>query len=108
MIDLFKKVIWYTMEGACTVLLYIVKYLPGAQETINEEVRRDPILLMGVPDHFKKHKMCEEAVEAYPWLLYHVPLHFRMQEMYEKAIENHYPYILFLIILGPKGYVIRW
>ena len=96
------------MEGACTVLLYIVKYLPGAQETINEEVRRDPILLMGVPDHFKKHKMCEEAVEAYPWLLYHVPLHFRMQEMYEKAVENHYPYILFLIILGPKGYVIRW
>ena len=79
-----------------------------AQETINEEVRRDPILLMGVPDHFKKHKMCEEAVEAYPWLLYHVPLHFRMQEMYEKAVENHYPYILFLIILGPKGYVIRW
>ena len=33
---------------------------------INEEVRRKRFLLMGVPDHFMMHEMCEEVVEAYP------------------------------------------
>ena len=69
MIDLFKKVIWYAIEGTCAVLLYILKYIPGAQEMINEEVRRKPFLLMGVPDHFRKQEMCEEVAEASPWLL---------------------------------------
>ena len=97
MIDLFKMVVWYTtwytIEGTCTVLFYILKYIPGAQVMINEEMRREPILLilfymlkyipgaqdmineevrrdtilvMSVSDDFKKQEMCEEAVEAYP------------------------------------------
>ena len=77
MINLLKMIIWYAIEGTRAVLLYILKYIPGAQEMINEEVRRNPSLLMGVPDHFKKHEMREEAVEAYPWLLHNVSLHFR-------------------------------
>ena len=107
MINLFKNVFWYTIEGTCAVLLYILKYIPGAQGAINEEVRGEPFLLIGVPDHFKKQEMCEEAVEKKPWLLHHVPLYFRMQEMCEKAVENRYPGNLFLIILRPKGCVIR-
>ena len=95
MIELFKTVIWcitcVTIGGTCTVLWYTLKYIQGAQEIINEEVRRKPILLMGVPDHFKKQEMCEEEVEACPWLLHHVPLRFRTQEMRVKAVENYYP-----------------
>ena len=93
MIDLFKMVIWHTIEGTCAVLLYILKYIPGAQEMINEEVHRKPSLLMDVPDHFKRQEMCEEAVEKKPWLLHHVPLCFRTQEMCEKDVENYYPLI---------------
>ena len=63
MINLFKNVFWYTIEGTCAVLLYILKYIPGTQEEFNEEVRREPILLMYVPDHFKTQEMCEEAVK---------------------------------------------
>ena len=66
MIDLFENVFWYTIEVPCTVLLYILKYIPGAQEEFNEEVRREPILLMYVPDHFKTQEMCEEVVEKNP------------------------------------------
>ena len=91
MINSFKKVIGYTIKGTCPVLLYILKYIPGIQEVINEKVRRKSFLLMGVLDHFKKQEMCEKANEACPWLLYRVPLHFRAQEMCEKAVENHYP-----------------
>ena len=54
---------WYTTEGTCAVLFYILKYIPGAQEVINEEVRRKPFLLINVPDHLKTQEMCEEAVE---------------------------------------------
>ena len=32
MIDLFKNAFWYIIEGACTVLLYMLKYVPGVQE----------------------------------------------------------------------------
>ena len=63
MINLFKNVFWYTIEGTCAVLLYILKYIPGTQEEFNEEVRREPILLMYIPDHFKTQEMCEEAVK---------------------------------------------
>ena len=66
MIDLFENVFWYTIKVPCTVLLYILKYIPGAQEEFNEEVRREPILLMYVPDHFKTQEMCEEVVEKNP------------------------------------------
>ena len=84
MINLFKNVFWYTIEGTCAVLLYILKYIPGTQEEFNEEVRREPILLMYVPDHFKTQEMCEEAVKKKSWLLHHVPPCFRTQEMCEK------------------------
>ena len=44
MIDSFKKVIGYIIEGACNVLSYILKYIPGTQEACNKEVRRKPRL----------------------------------------------------------------
>ena len=53
-------------EPILLILFYMLKYIPGAQDMINEEVRRDTILVMSVSDDFKKQEMCEEAVEAYP------------------------------------------
>ena len=87
MINSFKKVIWYTIEGTCTVLMYILKYIPGTQEVINEEVRKKRRLLKLIPDQ----KMCNEVVEKRPWMLHHVPLCFKTHEMCFKVVENYYP-----------------
>ena len=38
MIDLFKNVFWDIIERVCTVLLHMLKYVPGAQEAYEEEV----------------------------------------------------------------------
>ena len=92
-IDLFKNVFWYIAEGACTVLLYMLKYVPGTQEAYDEAVacrRRPPPwiylirikakdvdieshFLSFVPDRFKTREMCEKAVKKYLWLLKYVP-----------------------------------
>ena len=40
MIDLFKNVFWYIIEGACTVLLHMLKYVAGFQEVYDEAVAR--------------------------------------------------------------------
>ena len=40
----------------------MLKYNPGAQETYDEAVARNPCMLRRVPDHFKKQEMCENAV----------------------------------------------
>ena len=93
MIDLFKNVFWYIIEGACTVLLYILKYVPGVQEAYDEAVagRRSPLpeiylisikakhvdleprFLPLVPNCFKTREVCEKAVKKYLWLLKYVP-----------------------------------
>ena len=79
MIDLFKNIFWYIIEKACTVLLYMLKYVPGVQEAYDEAVacRRslltgiylirikakdvdiEPRFLPFVPDRFKIREMCE-------------------------------------------------
>ena len=91
--DLFKDVFWYITEGACTVLLYMLKYVQGTQEAYDEAVacRRRPLpwiylicikakdvdieshFLPFVPDRFKTREMCEKAVKKYLWLLKYVP-----------------------------------
>ena len=57
MIDLFKKVIGYIIEGTCTVLSYIVKYTlvvgPWAQEELNKVVLINPLSFTYIPDIFK-------------------------------------------------------
>ena len=40
MIDLFKNTFWYIIEGACTVLLHMLKYVPVVQEAYDEAVVR--------------------------------------------------------------------
>ena len=65
-VELFKIAIWCTIDGTHAVVLYILKYIPGVQEVINTEVRRERLLLEHVPDHFKKQEMCEQAVEKKP------------------------------------------
>ena len=92
MIDLFKNVFWYIIEGACTVLLYMLKYVPGVQEAYDEavalrhrsplwiylirikakDVDIEPRFLIFVPDHFKTRRMCEKAVKKHLWLLKYV------------------------------------
>ena len=93
MINLFKNVSWYIIEGACTVLLYMLKYVPAVQQVHDEAVvcRRSPLpeiylicikakdvdieqrFLPFVPDYFKTREMCDKAVRKYPWLLQFVP-----------------------------------
>ena len=95
MIDMFKNEFWYIIEGACTVLLHMLKYVPGAQEAYDEAVARryrpllemylipikevlkkvdiEPPFLPLVSDHFKTREMCEKAVEKYLRLLKYVP-----------------------------------
>ena len=93
MINLFKNVFWYVIEGACSVLLYMLKYVLGDQETYDEAVvchRRslpwtylicikakdvdiEPCFLPLVPDRFKTRETCEKAIKKYLWLLKYVP-----------------------------------
>ena len=92
MIDLFKNVFWYIIEGACTVLLYMLKDVLDFQEAYDEAVVRccrplpwiylirirakdvfiEPRFLPLVPDRFKTREMCEKAVKKYLWLLKYV------------------------------------
>ena len=106
-IDLFKMVIWYTIEGTRAGLLYTLKYVPGAQEVINEEVRREPFLLEHVPDHFKKQEMCEEAVEKSHGSCTILLFALGCRRCVKKLSKIITPLDLFLIILRPKGCVIR-
>ena len=42
MIELFKNIFWYTIEGAFTALLYMLKYVRGVQEAFDEAVYSEP------------------------------------------------------------------
>ena len=88
MIDLFKKVIWYMIEGTCTLLTHILKYIPGVQEACNKEVCRDARSLEFVPDCFKTQEMCNEVVESDPYTLNFVPDCYKTQGRCEKLIEK--------------------
>ena len=51
------------------------------------------------PDHFKRHRMCNKAVEDEPETLEYAPNYFKAQELCERAIENE-PYSLKFV---PEG-----
>ena len=80
MIDLFKNIFWYIIEGVSTVLLRMLKYVPGGQEAYDEVARREPLLLEYVPDWLKLQKMCNEAVRNKPSMIYFVPDQYRTNE----------------------------
>ena len=86
MIDLFKNIFWYIIEGVCTVLLRMLKYVPRSQEAYDEVVRTEPPLLEYVPDWVKSQKMCNEAVPNKPSMIYFVPDQYRTQEMCNEAV----------------------
>ena len=93
MIDLFKNVFWYIIDGAWTIFLYMLKYVAEVQEAYDEvatyrlrprpwiylirikakDVYIEPCFLTYVPDCFKIWEMCEKAVKKYLWLLKYVP-----------------------------------
>ena len=62
MIGLFKNAFWYIIDGTCTVLLHMLKYVPGTQEACNKEVRMEPFSLGFALKHLKMQGMCNEAV----------------------------------------------
>ena len=88
MIGLFKNAFWYIIEGTCTVLLHMLKYVPGMQEMCDEVVCRKPHSLELIPDIFKTQEMCDEAIGVDPYALWYVPGHLRMREMFERVVEN--------------------
>ena len=55
--DLLKNAFLYTIEGMCTALLHMLKYIPGVQEMYEEAVIRNPHKLKFVPDYFKTQKI---------------------------------------------------
>ena len=49
--------------------------------------------MMAVPDHFKTHKLCNEAVRREPRLLAYAPDHLKIQGICSKAVRRE-PYVL--------------
>ena len=96
----------------------MLKYNPGAQETYDEAVARNPCMLRRVPDHFKKQEMCENAVRMnsgrekfrtpcglllpMPSILFFIPDHLKTRETCEKAVEKIYGGEMSLMTLRPK------
>ena len=39
MINLIKNVFWYIIGRTCTVLLFMLEYVPGAQEAYDEALK---------------------------------------------------------------------
>ena len=75
--DLFQNAFLYiierTIEGTCTVMLHMLKYVPGVQGVHDEAVDIGTYPLAYVPDHFKTQERCIKAVEEDPWQLLDVP-----------------------------------
>ena len=65
----------------------LLKYIPGAQETYDEAVARNPYKLKFVPDYFKTQGMCTKALEEDPLSLQYVPNHLKTKEMCDKAVD---------------------
>ena len=55
---------------------------------MQRDVRNNPWMLYDVPDHFKTHEMCNEAVRREPFTLYYGPYHLKTQEICDKAVEE--------------------
>ena len=104
MISLFKNTFWYIIEGVCTVLLRMLKYVPVVQEAYDEAVARHYSPLIGIyllpmsglffiTDHFKTQKMYNKEMDIEPRFLPLVAARLKTQEMCEKAVEK-YPWLL--------------
>ena len=104
MISLFKNTFWYIIEGVCTALLRMLKYVPGVQEAYDEAVARHYSPLIGIyllpmsglffiTYHFKTQKMYNKEMDIEPRFLPLVAAHLKTQEMCEKAVEK-YPWLL--------------
>ena len=104
MIDLFKNAFSYIIEGTCTVLLHILKYVSGVQEASDEVVARHYRLLLEIyllpmsglffiPDHLKTQEMCNKEVNIEPCFLALVPYRLKAQGMCDKAMQNK-PWLL--------------
>ena len=104
MIYLFKNAFWYIIEETCTVLLHMLKYVPGVQEACDETVARHyrPLLeiyllpmsgLFLIPDHLKTQEMWNEKVEIEPRFLTLVPDRLKTQGMCDNAVQNR-PWLL--------------
>ena len=102
MFDLFERVILY-------ILSYILKYIPGAKEACNKEVRRKLRSLAFVFDqavrrrprkHFsndlKDQGICEWVVYKNPRMLEYVPDDFKTREIWDNAMMED-PYSLQLV-----------
>ena len=102
MIDLFKNALWYIIKGACTVLLHMLKYVPGVQgvhETVSirpryltfvldQAVSRTPWGLKHVSDDLKDKWICEWVIHKNPRMLKYVPDHFETREMCDDAVGD--------------------
>ena len=104
MISLFKNTFWYIIEGVCTVLLRMLKYVPGVQEAYDEAVGRHYSPLIGIyllpmsglffiTDHLKTQEMYNKEMDIEPRFLPLVAARLKTQGMCEKAVEK-YPWLL--------------
>ena len=77
MSDLFIYVFWHnierTIEGTCTVMLHMLKYIPGVQGVHDEVVGIGAYPLVYVADCFNTQRMRIKAAEEDPWQLRDVP-----------------------------------
>ena len=114
MISLFKNTVWYIIEGVCTVLLRMLKYVPEVQEAYEEEMVRHcrsllEIYLLSmsglffIPDHLKTQEMCKKEMDIEPRFLPLVPACLETQETCEKA-GGKYPWLLKYV---PNWFVTR-
>ena len=88
MIDLFKNIFWYIIEGACTVLLYMLKYVPGVQEVYDEAVAHSHSPLPEI------YLICIKAkdVDIEPRFLPFVPDLFKPKRCVKKQLKSIYGY----------------
>ena len=95
MSDLFKNVFWYIIReisnekilpGWCAFFLLPDRF--KTHEMCDEAVACSPRMLRHVPGYFKTQEMCDKATGKNPHGLQDVPDHFKAQEMCEKAVEK--------------------
>ena len=99
MINLFKNLPWYIIEGACTVLLSKLKYIPEAKKVCEKSVRDDQFAYIidklktqceksvgDDPDRYQDQGICNWAVYKNPWMLEYIPNHFKNREICDETV----------------------
>ena len=51
-------------------------------------MHENPAAFFLVPDRFKIHKMCNDAIDVDPWQLKDVPIHFKTQKMFDDVVQR--------------------